>query len=120
MSMEKSESRMKKILRGMLVLTVSVVATSAAFADHHFCCSDTNWQQDTLDKFYDPQNHQTNFSFPSGIFRKACTNCEYDMNTLSCYCEDIAGLVSIYPTRLKIEDCQNIFSDQNGVLHCGD
>lgn len=108
---------MQKIIQ-LLSMIFGFCMFSAVYAYPQFCCSDSNWQQETLDQFHDPQTQSTNFSFPSGIFRKTCTNCEYDMKTVRCYCQDIAGQVSYFPTYFTVDHCQQIFDNRGGFLKC--
>jgi hypothetical protein len=90
-----------------------------AFADHQFCCEDSNWQQKMLDA-YNTRTHTTDFSYPSGPFRQKCDRCQYDLNVLSCYCEDQTGRVSYFPSLIKTNNNFHIYSNEDGFLKHGD
>ena len=109
---------MKQKLISCILLMGGLIALSSVYAYPQFCCSDSNWQQQMLDNFHDPQTNTTNFSYPPGVFRRACTNCEYDMKTVSCYCQDVAGQVSYFPSYFTLDQCQQPYANRGGFILC--
>lgn len=109
---------MLKFLRLGLFGFFLLVSDHLAQADHKFCCSDTNWQQEMFDNF-NTQNNIQDFSFPPGIYRKVCDNCVYDLTTVRCDCANEEGDV-FHNAQMKVGDCQNIYGDIRGYLRCGD
>ena len=93
-----------------------------AHADFHLgpVTSDDTTQQNLQQQYYNPQTQTTDFSFPSGVFRQVCTGCQYDMQNVSCYCQDINGMTSYFPTIMAVEKCQKIYDNRGGFLKCGD
>ena len=107
---------MRKFLRWAFftaLLTVSWCAT----AEHNFCCSGSNLQQDMFNDF-NTRAHIMDLSFPPGIFRAACNHCAYDLKTVRCDCENDVGQV-FHNAELKVGDCLNIYDDIRGNLRCG-
>ena len=94
-----------------------LIGNLCAFAEHNFCCSGSNLQQDMFDDF-NTQKRIMDLSFPPGIYRKACTNCAYDLKTVRCDCENDAGQV-FHNSELKVDDCLKIYDDIRGNLRCG-
>lgn len=110
---------MQKIFCYLLVALLTIVSLPA-LADHTFCCADSNWQQEMLAQYHNPQQDRTDFSYPSGKFRTACQNCQYDLSIVSCYCQDVSGLTSVFPTYFTLDQCQNVYDNRGGFLKCGD
>jgi hypothetical protein len=99
------------------VSVVILISVLCAFAQHNFCCSGSNLQQDMFNDF-NTRDHGMDLSFPPGIFRAACSHCAYDLKTVRCDCENDVGEM-LHNTELKVGDCQNIYDDIRGNLRCG-
>ncbi|MCD6046512.1 MAG: hypothetical protein K0S08_159 [Gammaproteobacteria bacterium] len=113
---------MSNLLNRFLIGFSAFLSVSIASADFHLgpLTSDDNSQQALQQQYYNPQTDQTDFSFPSGVFRQVSDGCLYDMNKLSCYSQDINGMTSYFPTVMTVGDCQNIYVNRGGFLKCGD
>jgi len=105
---------MLKIVIGFLLTLLAITAV----ADHNFCCSDNNWQQEMLHDYNTPEN-RIDFSYPAGSFRAVCSQCQYDFTRIRCLCNDSLGRPSYVPTELTVGNCQNIYADSSGILQCG-
>jgi len=111
---------MKKIVAILLVIFFGFLAF-ASYAEHQFCCSDSNWQQNMLAEFKTTPGTTTtptDFSYPPGDFRKVCIDCVYDTKMVKCLCPDRTGRMSSVASYFDVKNCASIIANQNGELVC--
>lgn len=106
------------MLRTIVHLLLFFISLSA-FAAEDFCCKDSNWQQEMLQRFQTEKN-RTDFSFPAGLFRKMCDACEYDMQNLRCQCATNSEVMPELTTELNVSHCEHIYANSRSELVCGD